>query len=305
MLSKPTLYLHFGMYKTATTSIQKLFTKHRYLLHQHNILYPTSFRDSGHAHYGLNAAFSFLRGDTLAVGRSGFDAELEESGAGNVILSNEFLTPTRSEHYEEFWNYFNGYDVKIVLFLRHHVDWLVSMYSESLARQEPIWQPGFKEYCKFQLDFNKQPWFYSQLLAEYAAICGKENLIVIPYDPSLFYGGCVAKQLLVSTGLATPGLLDKLPGAERQNRSLDPRLFPVLEELIRDPSLNKEQRDSARKKLIESGVPDSEPDSEIVNNMKRFVLEFMKDHIAEYPAVVDEYMPAFQHSLFNREYEVK
>ncbi|EHU9320932.1 hypothetical protein KZY28_001262, partial [Campylobacter jejuni] len=45
-----TCYLHIGMPKTGTTSIQTFLTKNKFLLLKQNYLYPESILEWGHQH---------------------------------------------------------------------------------------------------------------------------------------------------------------------------------------------------------------------------------------------------------------
>lgn len=300
--NRPTLYVHIGMGKTGSTAIQKHFRANSDLLLDHGVLYPNSYMAYGYVHYHLNAVFSFLPGEPKEIDRAIFDREVAASGAHSIIISNEFFTTLGRANGDEFNEYFSGYDIKIVVFIRHHVDWFVSMYGQSLSNQEPIWSPGFKNYCEFQLEFNPQPWLYSELLAEYGSVCGVENLIVVPYDPPIFTNGCVAHHFLNGIGVLTPELAEQLPTSKKENTGLDPRLYAMIERALRDDSLTTEQRDLARKDLVETAIFGSDASPDIVDEMRAFALPFFADHIAEYPQICEKYLKNYPDSVFMRPY---
>ncbi len=295
---KPTLFVHIGMGKTGSTAIQKHLKANAELLLDHGILYPNSYMAYGYVHYHLNAVFSFVPGEPKEIDRAIFDREVAMSGAHSIIISNEFFTTLGKQHRDEFNEYFSGYNIKIVVFIRHHVDWFISMYGQSLSNQEPIWSPGFENYCEFQLRYNPQPWMYSDLLAEYGSVCGPENLIVVPYDPPIFENGCIAHHFLKGIGVLSPELATQLPTAKRENTGLDPRLFAMIERALRDERLTEDQRDRARKDLVETAIFGDPPPPGIVDGMRAFAKPFFSKHVAEYPEICEKYLQNYPDSVF-------
>ncbi|EAK0633421.1 hypothetical protein AT760_06920, partial [Campylobacter jejuni] len=107
-----TCYLHIGMPKTGTTSIQTFLTKNKFLLLKQNYLYPESILEWGHQHITLvwiikslklNKKLLFLKKEYKQI-LINFRKELQENKNKNVILSTEGLT----------WDFNNPTYVKIL-----------------------------------------------------------------------------------------------------------------------------------------------------------------------------------------------
>ncbi|EAJ1640349.1 hypothetical protein CG361_07665, partial [Campylobacter jejuni] len=139
-----TCYLHIGMPKTGTTSIQTFLTKNKFLLLKQNYLYPESILEWGHQHITLvwiikslklNKKLLFLKKEYKQI-LINFRKELQENKNKNVILSTEGLTwdfnnPTYVKILYKILKLLGFNTIKIIVYLRQQEDMLSSLYSEN------------------------------------------------------------------------------------------------------------------------------------------------------------------------------
>lgn len=128
------LYLHIGQPKTATTTIQTFLARNRSALLKEGWLYPNALRQYG-AHHLLG---NFFRDEKLYWVEkadaqqclSELKAEVAATRCKNVILSTETLyyMPKPSQ----LADYFKGFDVVPVVFLRRQDEWAESVCRERL-----------------------------------------------------------------------------------------------------------------------------------------------------------------------------
>ncbi|MEB3350636.1 MAG: hypothetical protein VKO00_11540 [Cyanobacteriota bacterium] len=143
-----TLYLHVGIYKTGTTSLQGLLTGCADDLQRLDVLYPLSGRNSDHtdlaccrfAHHNL--AWQ-IGGDPRFAARRGTTEDLRTEIAthpGNVVVSSEDFIAAALKP-ERFSNFLAGlqqvgFAVIIVIAVREQADFLFSLYSELVCRHQ-------------------------------------------------------------------------------------------------------------------------------------------------------------------------
>jgi hypothetical protein len=131
-------YIHIGVHKTGTTSIQILLGRHRCALRKHGISVPVAGNpwslDVGYHH---NIAFELNHDNRFVPGRGGLDAlcrELEKEECPTVVISSEDLCastrdagkvarlrePIAAMGYEIIW----------VVYFRTYPEWAESAYIE-------------------------------------------------------------------------------------------------------------------------------------------------------------------------------
>ena len=155
------LYVHFGMHKTASTSIQVALCRLEDRLRSTGILYPQSARPSNarFGHHLIPWAFicrkNFVpevKGVTETINNdtilNSLIQEIEESDCQNIIISSEEFDVLDSMELEEFFSYFRGYKIIPIIYLRNTVDFLESGYKTS------VFYSGYKDtfdvYCSNQ-----------------------------------------------------------------------------------------------------------------------------------------------------------
>ncbi|RQD95957.1 hypothetical protein DZD46_07450, partial [Campylobacter hepaticus] len=140
-----TCYLHIGMPKTGTTSIQTFLTENKNLLLQYNYLYPESILEWGHQHITLvwiikllrlNKKLLFLEKKYKQI-MINFRKELKINSNKTILLSTEGLTwdfdnPIYIKILHKILKLFGFTTIKIIIYLRPQEDMLASLYSENI-----------------------------------------------------------------------------------------------------------------------------------------------------------------------------
>ena len=126
------LILHAGMHKTGSTALQNSLYHQRDPLRNAGILYPITglhfgSPQAGIRHRGLRQSLEQQGSRGFAVDR--LKKEIAESACHTAILSYEgFFTPTTNV--EHLCEALDGFDISVVVYLRHPVDYIESKYRE-------------------------------------------------------------------------------------------------------------------------------------------------------------------------------
>lgn len=151
------IILHVGLEKTGTTYLQNVFSLNRQSLVNSGVHYPETGLEDGH-HYWFAKALGFNfeheiydRGRLVGI-KENMLKELEQSHCQSVLISSEHFDFNASRlacgHVKDF---FSGFDVSVVIFLRNQIDYAQSLYVEHIK-----WggQETFKEFLDTCGKFN-------------------------------------------------------------------------------------------------------------------------------------------------------
>lgn len=198
-----TLYVHVGMHKTASTTIQLFCTGNRDLLSSKGIYYPPSpfyYRKKGNAKNGMFLGCIYLdeHGERIPE----VEEERMEKGLelinewfkdyDNVLLSEErlwidlFRDECRSlkilnEHSKK-----NGYRVRIIIYLRRQDKFIESWWNQ-VIKMTSVRTDTFDEYlANFKyLDF-------CEIMKSYEEVVGLENISVKRFEDAIKGEGILA-----------------------------------------------------------------------------------------------------------------
>lgn len=183
--------LHAGMHKTGSSFLQNTLQGNRDRLLAGGILYPEAglHRDSpqaGYRHLGLRRSLAQEGSGSFAVER--LHQEVAERGCPVVVLSYEgFFTPETDVG--ELRAALTGYDVTVLVFLRHPVDYLESKYRE--------WVRLLRETSDIETYLSRQ-WPFLEVLRradEWGERFGRDNLVFRSYDDLVVPDGIVSHVL--------------------------------------------------------------------------------------------------------------
>ena len=219
-------WLHIGVEKTGTTSIQRFLAANRKALRTAGRLYPLVPGPVSHPDlvcFGLDDARSDRtrkqQGLTEPAQVPGFrtnfqralNEEIAASRAEEIIFSNELLS-TRLRSPAELARIKSlcaaiACRTKVVVYLRNQVDFLVSRYTTVI-------QHGGKDEFRVRGTAFVN---YARLLDRWATAFGRENLIVRRFEPADFAAGDLIADFSAVIGLDHSRLV-RVP---RYNESLD------------------------------------------------------------------------------------
>ena len=237
------VYLHIGMHKTGTTSIQHFAYINRTNLSLKGLIYPTK-RLHGKAHHVLAQNFSVNK-NIFGLNheqkiQTPFELEryrqsLLSARENKILLSSEgFLFADVNE----LFSFLSDFDVTVIFFVRRQDHWLESTYNQNLKMGSFIVQSGEQtltpeqHYKKTsgQMDYLKHA-------RRWAAAFGKENITVVPFEKETFPEGlekyfCQLLGIPYGSSLITP---------ERLNPSLDQSCLVYLATKRLDNRMGKRQ----------------------------------------------------------------
>ena len=125
------LFLHIGYSKTGTSAIQELLALSYDELLRQGILYPKAGRTEGQnktAHFSL--CFG-LRSDTNGTVPNLWPERIQES-IRSVVVSCEGFCHAKASDIPDIANFFKAFDVHVILYLRHPLNYLISSYAQAL-----------------------------------------------------------------------------------------------------------------------------------------------------------------------------
>ena len=191
---KPILYLHIGTNKTGTTSIQNFLEKNSENLKSNGILYPDVGRLHG-AHYIVSASLGFKANPDaykdILINPTSLKKkllkEINESKCKKIIISSEdFMLKTKD--YKTVQDFFSGFDVRVIVYLRRHDEWWESAYIQALKmKSNPPWGMGVMSFIKFHTAKHSFFGNYVALLEQWSSIFCRDNIIVRPFESSQFH----------------------------------------------------------------------------------------------------------------------
>lgn len=186
--SKPPIVLHIGMNKTGTTSLQAWLSQNAQALSDLGFLYPQTGRaPQEDAHHLLSEALGFYpaRPAWTAEARKHMQRkllqEIGHSTCHTTILSSEcFINHLHLAKCQEF---FHPFDIKIVIYLRRHDHWWVSLYTQIAKTQIPPCEgSGPEAFIDHQEKNHRSMGNYRLLIETWAKVFGQENIRVYPFE---------------------------------------------------------------------------------------------------------------------------
>ncbi len=217
---KKTLYVHIGMAKTGTTALQYFLWENRGVLEQKGYCYPSmrlAYPDVATVNETRNG--HFLVNDTWVNGsmeHDNLDAMMYRAGMDevvrlfeiydNVILSDEGIWVATYKRRASLWEELladgerNGFQVKIVVYLRRQDQYIASVYKQKLKQRtsysnRETWEEYVSHIPKTrQLDYFKK-------LERIRKVVGMDHMIVCKYDRESFLGGSLYADFLHRIGL--------------------------------------------------------------------------------------------------------
>lgn len=186
------IVLHIGMNKTGTTAIQEYLRGNAAHLAEQGLLYPRTGREPGNdtaKHTALSDALGFCQSPKTGPAtpaerkelRQRLDAEIAEHAPEVVFISSEMFV--RRRRLGAVRNFFDGHDVTVLVYLRRHDHWWLSLYNQAVRTvTDPPWEPGFVGFYEFNRNRANLQNSYARLVNQWARIFGTGNIVVRPYE---------------------------------------------------------------------------------------------------------------------------
>ena len=243
--SDMTIYLHIGMQKTGTTSLQRTMAEKREELKSHGILYPSGtvglgVQDRDAHHYLAHAIRGRRERHSPDVPFELLDKHVEalhEAAAnfvGDVVISSEDFSLFRERGIQKLRLHLPA-DTKVIVYLRRQDLWADALFGQMMKLGRQMTVETFLGNQRRLLD-------YSALLEPWAAAFGPENIIVRPYEGAasddLFRDFCTV------IGRASAVVVS--PEVRRDNVSLTQKQTELLDLVGNDAARKTARKDFER-----------------------------------------------------------
>ncbi len=226
----PEIFLHIGIAKTGTTSLQSFLSSNPKLLRKHGFFYPKSPGQKNHTDLAnfaqdddkLDDELRKLEGITdknsLDQFRSSFESrfirEVTKAKSKKIVLSNEHC-----------WNKLNSSseiarlhrllrqisnNIKVVVYLRRQDDLLVSAFSTAIKAGRT------KKFGIPDPHTGRNQYNFYKLLDLWGNVLGDDNIVVKRFDRNTLTQGNIVADFLDTIGLKPP--YDSLPYVEDNPR---------------------------------------------------------------------------------------
>jgi hypothetical protein len=175
------IILHIGTHKTGTSSLQYFLSTYEAELKDAGVLYPLGGRrelSPGRSALAHHALANSLRGKLPSGGRHYWDALLEELARAReetAVVSSEEFSGCEPTHVGQARTHLSAYKVKVVVYLRNRLDFMVSAYKQRVKVGR--YRGSFGDFIRE----DARP-AYGELLARWAEVFGAENVLVRVYD---------------------------------------------------------------------------------------------------------------------------
>jgi len=281
------VYLHIGLEKTGTSSIQQFLRINRDALKAARLLFPHAPGAENHMALSAAAQNEQKRDDLRMI--YGLDspakirefrktlveklvAEAEEAGCHTVVLSGEHCSSrlTTPAEVELLWRMLQSLtkDIRVIVYLRRQDEFLCSTYSTDV-------KSGFTGSMKLpSAELREQRYNYYPLLERWDSVVGRANLICRIYDRAALKDGDVVADFLQLLGLDYE---ENYRRPERVNESLDVNALEFLRlfnQII--PRFKNEKPNVLRGNIVKllqmasDGPAAALPDEELAEFMRHF-----------------------------------
>jgi hypothetical protein len=252
-------WLHVGLEKTGTTSIQRFLSNNKKALLKRGYLHPKCLCDSNHSRISIFAGRKELTQDLckyqglsnrqeishfLSEFRKKLVNEVKKKNPKNVVISDEhcssrLLSSKDLEALRDLLLEFSK-SIKVLMYIRRQDEFLLSSYSTSIISGSSSKLIIPKD--PMQLSWVHERYDYLRLIRRWEKIFGKENIHIRIFEPSQLIEGDVVKDFISILGLSSkdfkfPDIMNKSLNADalcflRILNSRSEKLNPVVRNRI-------------------------------------------------------------------------
>lgn len=172
-----TLYLHIGLPKTGTSSIQQFFELNRTLLQDNGYLYPQTGIAKGSGHARIAEEVKNNKKQVLKY----LKKELNNSKCDKFVISSENFFAFEEAAIKRLYRQLYRYRVYVIVYLRRQDARVESGYLQVLRDAEFRFSGSIEDYLDFLLKYPRRIDYY-EFLKPWAAVFGKDSVIVKVYE---------------------------------------------------------------------------------------------------------------------------
>jgi len=170
------VYIHIGIHKTGTTSLQNMLLENRAYFSELGLYYPAfCFVLGGHHNLAWELQED-VRWEAEYGNIAGLLDEIEQGKQTKYLVSSEDICRSTEKQVETLYLYFKKYKPKVIVYIRNQFDYIVSSWSSAVKTGSS--QRSFIEHYDFCINNRLDRIDYNVFLNLWAKIFGKENIIV-------------------------------------------------------------------------------------------------------------------------------
>ncbi|MEP1471063.1 MAG: hypothetical protein ABJK25_08840 [Halieaceae bacterium] len=217
-----TVYLHIGMPKTATSTLQSVLADNHERLLKNGFLYPKKPRNGDAHHLLVTDLIEKHQGRSMPDIWYGskprgqaWDSLLteihdHESDIDSVIISSELFFG-QANHMQQILenvsDHLRGHEVRIVVYLRRQDQLYSSFYNQDVKGVRQWSHSAYQFYQTHQL-FQQD---YHQMLDSWSSVFGKKHMIIRPFEAEQWPNGDIVQDFCSILGV------EALHSADREN----------------------------------------------------------------------------------------
>jgi len=212
------LYVHIGLHKTGTSTIQRFFRLNTALTEKHGLVFPDLGFES-RTHGGVIAALRDIeKGD--ASGEAVFEAidRLADVDGRSYLLSTEnfeLMAPRRIEMFAERIR--RRHDVRILAYVRDLTRLMPSVYAQRTKKGRNLrdidtFFAMTEDWARFRV---------SQIIGRWGTVFGWDKVRVRALDRDALIGGDLVSDAVAAVGLP-PSVIEEAPAATRETFNASP-----------------------------------------------------------------------------------
>lgn len=250
-----TLYLHIGMPKTGTSSIQKFLLHNRKVLNEYGYCFPKFpykypyVYNNRNGYFLVGKCYNPDRSRNLPLEQRRFSESLSHvlecfQKYDHVILTEETLwrcLHTRSQIATTLKAHADahGYCVKVIVYLRRQDEFQISIWKQNVKHAKTASTKTFDERLEEVLENERYLFEYAARLDELAEVFGHDNLIVRRFEPDSWVNDSLIDDFLYCVGLEHTDDFSDLP--KDSNPSLSENMAYMKCIINSDPSFSKKE----------------------------------------------------------------
>lgn len=255
------IFLHIGLNKSGSSSIQAFCDQHRPALRDHGLDYPAvGIHDA--AHYGVSKRLIGRPDAAQVPGAEGLERSVRSAleAGRKVLLSSEYFFLADDDEVARIHALLSGLGApcRIVIYLRRHDQWIASLFNQALKtvpRYAP-WQSDIRDYTLHLLGSRDIELRFPVILDRWARRFGDAAMIVRPFEPAQFAHGDFVWDFLSQIDAALPAALQARGLVPRRvNESVPEHVLRAVD-AVRSSGIEPEAAKAAIAQLLKArGAP--------------------------------------------------
>ena len=231
------VWLHIGIHKTGTTTLQKFFVENKAVLLQKGLCYPTEgsyFYKQGENHsllaHALKNEYPEMLPDNLAFSLEGcvndLRADIQKSTAPEILISSEhFSLHSTMEEVARLKSVFDpiASEIHVILYLRRQDHRIESGYSQMVKRGYRV--GSFESFIQWMASAPDQSLDYEKKVELFAKVFGGKNLTVRIFEKSQMHPQGLIQDFMNILGMSN---LEEFKQVQDENISPSTQAIEIL-----------------------------------------------------------------------------